>query len=613
MRPLHSIWSTSFALSACILGACQGTPAADPQQSAPQTQTRSITPSSDPETFPVGTVIDSYGDAVLSELETSYGIVGILRVVGTPSEMGYQYGRLLGPRIIGTWTSMIEYLAADMDMKPVQAERVLAPLLDRAYSHMEPYVPQDFKDEIEGVYYGATDTGITYLGPTGADLRSLLKWMIALSNTTDLNALNDGGDAVLKILMTGTSAELDQFYRETQGSPMSTEKRASEQSPTKMLGRTCSFFAAWGRRTGDGRMLASRNLDWANDTGIQQSALVTIYVPTDGYSYATFGYAGFMGALAGLNENGIVVSEIGSNSVLEKLKGEPWALRFREILSNSDSLATATSYMVNSVQDGLNRPTTLGYNFMVGYGDPATHGAKSEASIFESNGGVMSVFHRDSSCSKDTPTVHVYDREGHIAQTLTLGSSSEVNLEASTREIDAAGAIRRFKVENGQYVRDGQGYLVEDAYGEPLQVGRYLDCALFRGDEAMSYATRRWQTAANGPLGDDTREVMYDSESYTDRYMVMQGILNALWTGGSYQHEGVTWVQAGNANRPIGPDEAVTLTRAAAMDSNVMNVVYDATELKVWLAYESGSDASWLSASDTSYTEMNMGELFRWQ
>jgi hypothetical protein len=248
---------------------------------------------------------------------------------------------------------------------------------------------------------------------------------------------------------------------------------------------------------------------------------------------------------------------------------------------------------------------------MVGWGDPKGKGTNARAAVFETNGGVLPMYYRDSRCS-DMPRAFTYDRNGRIDRIDDLGESPLVNLEADAKEVDVNGAVRLFKQENGQFVRDAQGYFIEDPAGVPMPTGRYTSCALYRGDAMLNDANRRWQTTTNGPSGDDPKEVMNDSGNYHETYVTMSEIFQALWTGASYSAQGQTWVPAGSPQRQIGMDEATTLVRAAALDVNIMSVVYDATGLKVRLAYENGSGADWNKAADSPYYENDMAPLFAW-
>lgn len=605
-RTRLSTVSTLALLSAAAMGSCGD---ASPSEVAAGPAHLELSKYTLSTAFPVGTVVDTYGDAVLSELETGFGRVRILRVAGSHYDMGYQYGWLVGDQMVTTWDSLMDYMGAAVGVSGEQAEKLLGPMLDRVYKYLEPYVPAEFDDEMTGIEEGATDRGVAASGPGNATMKDVLRWVIALSNVSDLNAFGESVDAVQEILRTGTSAELDQFYRDNR-KPNLPHKRQAPGEPLAGPGRTCSFFAAWGPRGLDGKMFSSRNLDWSSDTGISEQALITVYVPDDGYTHATIGYAGFIGALAGINEYGLTASEVGSCSLLEKVKGEPWTIRYREILANARTLREAVPYITNEYS--VNRPTTLGYNFMISYGDPTHNGASAAAAVFETNGGVVSMDYRDTACNT-APKYYTYGRDGRPQTIAEYGQSDLVDQEADAKEIDAAGEVRFFQVDaNGNYVRDESGHLIDDPNGQPLQVGRYLSCAIYRGDEAMGYGTRMWQTAANGPGNGDPTDLMVNSGSYKNRYLPMEGILEALATGNAYSYDGVTWVETGATGRKVGLDEATDITRAAAMGGNVMSVVYAPTDLKIRVAFESGTGSTWVRAADNPYAEIDMKALFDW-
>src|SRR5512143_1254879 len=89
---------------------------------------------------------------------------------------------------------------------------------------------------------------------------------------------------------------------------------------------SCTMSAIWGSRTTRGNMYSHRNLDWLSQTGIHDQRLITVYRPEGKRPFVTMGFAGVCGALAGMNERGITISEVGTFSVSEELDGIPWAL-----------------------------------------------------------------------------------------------------------------------------------------------------------------------------------------------------------------------------------------------------------------------------------------------
>lgn len=589
----------------------QAAPATPVKPSAPQTSITVL----DTSDFPVGTVVSSYNLGVLSHITMPEGqVVQVLRLSGTPNQMGIQYGRLLGGQVFTTWSAMMTYMGEQLGLSSAQAEQKLASMLDRAWGYMTPYVSTEFNDELEGVITGAKDAGFPTSTASGLDMRTVLRRMVALTNVSDLNAYANGSSAdANKMMMTGTSSALDAFYQ-SRGQLKSTSGHGGSSIP--LPGRTCSFFAAWGSRTDSGRLLASRNLDWTSNTGLERQSLITVYKPTDGTAYATMGYVGVLGAMAGINAHGLVVSEVGSTSTLEKLKGQPWTYKLREVLSKASTLEQAMPLMTNyGSSDRVNRPTTLGYNFLIADGDVDGRGANAKAAVLESNGGMTMAYTYGTSreyCS-ESALLYVYNRDGKVLRVDSPTSSRFVNGENSAMEIDAVGNVRKFKVSNGEFVRSADGYYIEDAYGSPMQTGRTMSCGVYRGEEAMGYGPRMYQTAANGPSGLDPRAVMNDSESYLDRYGRLRGVLNAFATGSAYTDSyGTTWVEPAMSGKQLTLNEAEVATRASAMDTNIMGVTYDATALKVRVAYEAQLSSGWSAAADNSAVELDMALLFNW-
>jgi len=77
-------------------------------------------------------------------------------------------------------------------------------------------------------------------------------------------------------------------------------------------GPGCSNLTSWGDATANapellGETVIDRNLDWVNNPYLINNALIVIWVTGDPLkqSFITFGYAGMIGALSGMNESGV--------------------------------------------------------------------------------------------------------------------------------------------------------------------------------------------------------------------------------------------------------------------------------------------------------------------
>jgi hypothetical protein len=357
----------------------------------------------------------------------------------------------------------------------------------------------------------------------------------------------------------------------------------------------------------------TRNMDFTADSGLYEYAMIAVYVPDGGVPSASVSWLGAsLGMLAGLSEEGIAVSAVGSSSPYERIATEPAVIRAREALQGSRTLGEASVFLTNDVGDGIVRAPTIGYNALVSWGDPRNGGAGAEAVIIENNGLEAGLFLHRSDCSVEE-TLLRFGPDGSVTTSWThVDHPDEVNTEAEAVEIDAEGRVRLFALDDeGRVQYDKYGVPVEDPLGSPVQTGYPMDCALYRGDEAMAYGVRVHQTAANGPA-DGGRGIMIDSGSYRNRYTPMREMTLAYAAGAAYEREGRTIIPDNDGSPvPIGIAEAEQISRVAAMSSNVWDVIYDTTHLVVRVSYESGEGENWVRASDQpAFLEIDLHDLF---
>jgi isopenicillin-N N-acyltransferase-like protein len=127
---------------------------------------------------------------------------------------------------------------------------------------------------------------------------------------------------------------------------------------------SCSSIAAWGEATEDGHLYQTRNLDWALRAGAHEFPVIIVYVPNEGHAHVTPSFAGFIGAHCGMNNAGVVLSEIGDASAKERpynLRAPHFTSWFRALLYDADSL-TETLNLFRQV------PPTKSYHFVFGDG-----------------------------------------------------------------------------------------------------------------------------------------------------------------------------------------------------------------------------------------------------
>jgi hypothetical protein len=153
-------------------------------------------------------------------------------------------------------------------------------LLDIAYNQMAPFIPQAYKDEMQGLADGAE---------------------IDVKIVHRLHAIPD-------------LSELD-----------------------------CTFFAAWGTATVDSNLYQIRALDYATDIHLQEHPALLVYEPDGGQRFINVGWVGFIGVVSGINYQGISISEIGDDydKNFQTLAGEPMPFVLRDVLQFAESLDQA--------------------------------------------------------------------------------------------------------------------------------------------------------------------------------------------------------------------------------------------------------------------------------
>ncbi len=571
----------------------------------------------------VGTVVRWKDKGVLSEVNAPYGRLQIVRLQGSHYDMGFQYGYLLHDEIDSLWKGVfIPYVAQQVGLGETVVGIVMGGLLDDAWGHMEPYTPPEFLDELRGVEDGAAAAGVedpTQISKAVKSAMLLAELSQSASMGSDIGPFQDlvqRGYSTGYAKYFGLTAEtnLDPIQRTCRVATTSNEldEAAERIGSLRKLMLSCSFFAVWGDRT-DGRQIASRLLDWDKDIGLQDYRLLTVFVPDNGAPHVTIGYVGFLGALAGISVKGIALGDVGATSVHERLDAEPGTLKSREILEYAANINDAFGYFENKVADGRNRPTTIGANVMMAYGDPSGGGAAAEGVASETTGIFSSAFRYGPApeCSEAAYLVELGQDGSQAHLWNNKDDPKVVNLEGDTYEIDADGNIRTFQVDaSGQFVLDANGALIDDPAGKPYKVGMRLPCALFRGDDAFAYGVRKYQVASNGPQGDSATHQMHLSGSYRGRYTTQHDMIDAYYNGKAFTWNGATVIpDNGGARVPIGLEQGEKIAKVAGMSSNVFAVIYDTTNLVIHVAYESGTGDTWTRAVDNAYLEVKLSDL----
>jgi hypothetical protein len=129
----------------------------------------------------------------------------------------------------------------------------------------------------------------------------------------------------------------------------------------------CSVFAAWGSATPDGKLYYARSFDFPlsikdplTQTLIQDNTILVIREPTDGYTSLYPSFAGMVGSVGGINDQGIATAVLSCWSNDETRNGTPMTFRQQEVLDHAATLTEAAAI--------LNANRTEGWNFILADG-----------------------------------------------------------------------------------------------------------------------------------------------------------------------------------------------------------------------------------------------------
>jgi isopenicillin-N N-acyltransferase-like protein len=230
-----------------------------------------------------------------AKLETTAdGRIRVLYVSGTPYERGYQHGVLLRDEV----QANLGFL-----FKTARQKFVMDELFAEVYERMRPFIPQEYVEEMHGLAHGA---------------KMPLHVIHAMHILPEIGEWGGKREVknTLKAMMRGE------------------------------LGTSCSNLAVSGSATPDGGMLSVRILDWGlhRISKLHEYPLITIGVPDSGYAYANIGWVGFLGAVSGMNEEGITLGEMGyGDPENETLLGTPMPFVLREVMTRAASLSEVRS------------------------------------------------------------------------------------------------------------------------------------------------------------------------------------------------------------------------------------------------------------------------------
>jgi isopenicillin-N N-acyltransferase like protein len=103
----------------------------------------------------------------------------------------------------------------------------------------------------------------------------------------------------------------------------------------------CTSFGTWGSRSQDSTMIIGRNFDFYVNDDFAANKIVAFCNPAQGYKFMTVTWGGFIGAVSGMNEQGLSITINAAKSDLPTGAATPVSLVAREILQYAKNIDEA--------------------------------------------------------------------------------------------------------------------------------------------------------------------------------------------------------------------------------------------------------------------------------
>ena len=103
----------------------------------------------------------------------------------------------------------------------------------------------------------------------------------------------------------------------------------------------CTSFGTWGGMSADSTMIIGRNFDFYVGDKFAEDKIVAFFKPTKGHKFMTVTWGGFVGAVSGMNDQGLSVTINAAKTDLPTGSATPVSLVTREILQYAKNIQEA--------------------------------------------------------------------------------------------------------------------------------------------------------------------------------------------------------------------------------------------------------------------------------
>ncbi len=217
----------------------------------------------------------------------------VVRLKGTPFEMGYASGKLLQKEM---YTLENEFLTMIRGYVPEQWKlSVLHNYVIYHNRHLSEFVPLEYREQIYGTILGCPD-----IHP---ELGDYYNRMLNYHAAHDVSYL---------------------------------------MIDNPLLSRAgCTSFGAWGGATEGGHLITGRNFDWEAAEVFSRDRVVILSEPEGGIPFVSLAWASMAGVVSGMNRAGVSVTINGAPSSLPSGTATPVAMVARDVLQKAHNLNEA--------------------------------------------------------------------------------------------------------------------------------------------------------------------------------------------------------------------------------------------------------------------------------